>query len=466
MQSKKTLAVIGGGPGGYVAAIRAAQLGAEVHIVEKERFGGTCLNVGCIPTKVLIHTAESYRSLPQEAKHGLIVENPRIDWPTLMKHKQAIVDRLVQGVAGLLKANNVTIHTGNAILKKGRVIDVDGKETIRPDAIILATGSLPVTLPFPGHDLDGVIDSTDALSMDKLPGSMVIMGGGVIGTEFAYLYNALGVKVTVIEMLSQILPPVDGEISALLRKELEAQGITFLTGAKVLSAAKKETELEISVESGGKQSLVCDKLLVAVGRKPNTAGIGLEEAGIRLERGAVVADEHFRTNVDGIYAIGDCNAKIMLAHAASAQGISAVEHALGHGGGYRGNSVPSCVYTFPEVAGVGMTEEQTKAAGIEYKVGRVPLAAIGKALIEGGENGVAKVIADTKHGEILGVHMLGSRATDLIAEAAMAIGSELTVEEIASTIHPHPTMSEALMEAAHDALDGAIHWPPKRHVRL
>lgn len=462
MQAKKTIAVIGGGPGGYVAAIRAAQLGADVHIFEKERFGGTCLNVGCIPTKVLIHTAESYRSLALEAKHGLIVEKARVDWTALTRHKQAIVDRLVQGVGALLKANGVTVHTGKAVLKQGKNVGMEGKESIRADAVILATGSLPVTIPFSGYDLPDVMDSTAALSLAELPESIVIMGGGVIGVEFAYLFNALGVNVTVVEMLPRILPPVDGEISALLHKELEAQGITFLTSARIESAYKGSGKLTVTVDSKGKRTLSCDKLLVAVGRKPNTVGMGLEDAGICLERGAVVVNEQFRANVDGIYAIGDCNAKIMLAHAASAQGIAAVEHALGHGGEYHGNTVPSCIYTFPEVAGVGMTEEQAKAEGIEYTVGRVPLGAIGKALIEGCEGGLVKVIVGKKYGEILGVHMLGSRATDMIAEAALAIGSELTVDDIAATIHPHPTMSEALMEASHDALGGAIHWPPKR----
>lgn len=463
MSTTKKIIIAGGGPGGYVAAIRAAQLGAEVHIVEQDKFGGTCLNVGCIPTKALIHTAERFYALGADAQRGLLVENARVDMCTLMRHKQQVVNRLVTGVDNLMKANRVTVHKGKAVLKADKSVMVDGKETLKGDAVILAVGSVPVTLPFLGYDLEGVIDSTVALSMEELPSSMVIMGGGVIGIEFAYLYSALGVKVTVVELLPRILPLVDGELAGILIKELAKMGVTIKTGAKILSASKEKTGLAVEVEEAGKRIRIpCEKLLVAVGRKPNTDGMKLDSMGIRMNKSAVEVDGNCMTSMKGVYAIGDCNGKIMLAHAASAQGIDAVEHIMGHTVVRNGGVVPSCIYTSPEIAGVGKTEEELKAAGIEYSVGRFPMAGNGKALIDGGETGLVKILAGKKYREILGVHIIGSHATDLIAEGALAIQAELTAEDLVATIHPHPTVSEAVMEAAHDLVDGAIHWPPAR----
>lgn len=459
----KKIIVMGGGPGGYVAAIRAAQLGAEVHLVESEKLGGTCLNVGCIPTKAILHTAELYQEVMNSASIGLLADNIRVDWPAVLKRKQQVVRRLVGGVDGLLKANKVTVHKGKGTLADSRIVQIDGEETakINGDAIIIATGSEPVRLKFPGADLPGVIDSTAALSLEKIPQSIVIIGGGVIGVEFAALFSAFGAKVTVVEMLPQILPPIDGEIAVQVRQELTKHGVQFLTEARLTEVARQGEELCAKAEINGViQEVPGELVLVAVGRRPRTEGIGLEALGIAAERGKIKVDANFMTNVPGVYAIGDCNGILMLAHAASAQGHAAAEHAMGHEAVYAANTVPSCIYTSPEVGGVGMTEEQVKAKGIDYNVGRFPLAGNGKAMIECGGTGMIKIIAGAKYGEILGVHIFGPRATDMIAEAALAIRLEATVEELISTIHAHPTVSEAVGEAAMAVTGNAIHWPP------
>jgi len=459
----KRLIIVGGGPGGYVAAIRAAQLGAEVHLVESDRLGGTCLNVGCIPTKAILHTAELYEAVKNGAGIGLLADNIRIDWPAVMKRKQQVVRRLIGGVDGLLKANNVTVHKGKAVLRDAHTVEVTGATTekVSGDAIILATGSEPVKLNFPGADLPGVIDSTAALALDKIPTSIVIIGGGVIGVEFAAMFSAFGTMVTVVEMLPEILPPIDVEIAVQVRQELTKHGVKFLTGARLTEVAQQNNGLSAQVIiDGNTQNILGEVVLVAVGRRPCSTGIGLETVGIATERGKIKVDGHFMTNVPGIYAVGDCNGVLMLAHAASAQGAAAVEHALGHEAYYAANTVPSCIYTSPEVGGVGLTEEQVKAKGLAYNVGRFPLAGNGKAMIECGGTGMVKIIAGAKYGEILGVHIFGPRATDMIAEAALAIRLEATVDELISTIHAHPKVSEAVGEAAMAVTGNAIHWPP------
>ncbi len=461
----KRIVVIGGGPGGYVAAIRAAQLGAEVRLVESEHIGGTCLNVGCIPTKALLHAAELYHAVTHGASHGIKAGNVTVDWQAVLARKRAVVTRLVRGVEGLLKANGVTVHRGPGALAGPRAVAVGGENpvTLEADAIILATGSEPVRLNFPGHDLPGVIDSTAALALPAVPASLAIVGGGVIGVEFAALYRAFGAEVTVIEMLPQILPPVDGEIAALVRAHLAKQGIKFLTGARLDEVKQAANGLTAIVAAGDQsEEITAEKILIAVGRRPRTAGLGLEAAGVALERGRVTVDANFATNIPGVYAIGDVNGLIMLAHAASAQGIAAVEHALGHRAAYHGHTIPACIYTSPEVAGVGLTEETAKARGLAYHTGIFPLAGNGKALIESGGTGQVKIIAGAKHGEILGVHIFGPRATDLIAEAALALRLEATVDELITTIHAHPTVSEAIGEAALAVTGAAIHWPPAR----
>ncbi len=455
--SKKVI-VLGGGPGGYVAAIRAAQLNAEVHLIETEKVGGTCLNVGCIPTKVLLHTAELYQAVLHGEAIGLKAEGVKVDWNALMKRKQSVINRLVGGVEGLLKANKVKIHKGKGVLEDAHTVRV-GDQILKGDHIILALGSVPVHLNFPGADLPGVIDSTDALSLPKPPASIVIVGGGVIGVEFAGLYASLGCKTTVVELLPEILPMIDGEMTSQIKQELKKQGVTFINEAKLTGVKKDSENLISSIDCNGKeQQLSSELVLVAVGRKPNTADAGLENLKIKMDRNKILVNNNFETNIPGIYAIGDCNGQIMLAHAASAQGVAAVEHALGHDTAYFPNTIPSCIYTHPEIAGVGMTEEQVKKQGIEYKVGRFPLAGNGKSVIENDGVGMVKIIAGKKYGEILGVHIMGPRATDIIAEAALAIRLEATEDELISTIHAHPTVSESMGEAALSLEGAAIHW--------
>ena len=460
----KKVVVIGGGPGGYVAAIRAAQLGAETYLVEKENLGGTCLNVGCIPTKALLHTAELYHAVKHGDRIGLIGDSVQLDWKALMNRKNSVVRRLVGGVAGLLKANGVTVYKGMAELTGPGEVRVHGDKatTLSADVVILSTGSVPVKLNFPGADLPGVVDSTGVLSLAKLPESIAIIGGGVIGVEFAALYAALGSKVSVVELLPEILPGIDSELAANLKQSLSKTGVTFLNGAKLESISQASGGLSAKVLLGTEtKEIAAEIVLVAVGRRAYTDGAGLEAAGVKLERGKVVVDEHYRTNLPGVYAVGDCNGITMLAHAASHQGIAAVEHALGHGAAGHGKPiVPACVYTHPEVAAVGITEDKAKELGIAYKKGVFPLAGNGKSMIDEGEGGFVKILAGAKYGEILGVHMVGPRATEIIGEATLAMRLEATVEELVSTIHAHPTVSESLGEAALAVDNLAIHWPP------
>ena len=459
---KKKIVVVGGGPGGYVAAIRAAQLGAETHLVEKENLGGTCLNVGCIPTKALLHTAEIYHAVRCGENIGL-KGDVTLDWPALMKRKASVVRRLVGGVGGLLKANGVTVHKGTGeLLGAGRVkVHGDKAEELSADAVILATGSIPVKLNFPGADLPGVLDSTGALSMGKLPESLVLIGGGVIGIEFAALFAALGSKVTVVELLPEILPGIDPEAAVALKKILQKEGVTFLNGAKLEAVNEKGGSLAAKVLLGAEaREIEAETVLVAVGRRSFTDGAGLEAARVKLERGKISVDEHYLTNLPGVYAIGDCNGITMLAHAASHQGIAAAEHAMGLLDNHGQPIVPACIYSSPEIAAVGLTEEKAKELGIAYKKGIFPLAGNGKSMIAEGEAGFIKILAGEKYGEILGVHMIGPRVTEMIGEATLAMRLEATVDELVTTIHAHPTVSESIGEAALAVNDLAIHWPP------
>lgn len=460
----KTIVIIGAGPGGYVAAIRAAQLGATVHLIEKENLGGTCLNVGCIPTKALIHTADAFRKLPEEAANGLCIEKASVDWAKLQKHKNSVVKKLVRGVKGLEAANGVEVHAAEATLKDANTVLLSDGTELKADAVVLSTGSVPAVIPFEGHDLPGVTDSTGALSFTELPQKLCILGGGVIGCEFAYLFNALGVDVTVIEMMPQILPPLDEQASYVLREELTKQGIKFYTGTRMEKAEQTENGLLVYATSeDGEEQFECDTLVVAVGRRPNTKGFGFEEAGVRIsQRGFIEVDEHFETSVPGIFAIGDCNGQIMLAHAAEDQGVAAVEYIMGETPNYDGNVCPSCVYTSPEASAVGITEQTAREQGLDYKVGLFPLAGNGKALIEGDQSGFVKFITEKETGKVLGVHMVGPHVTDMIGEAAVAMRLGATAKDIAETIHAHPTVSESIKEAALDVYDIPLSWPPKK----
>lgn len=463
VEGKKRIVIIGAGPGGYVTAIKAAQLGADVSIVESGNVGGTCLNVGCIPTKALIHATSLYNAVIHEAsKVGVMVNEATLDWRKAQQFKASIVNRLVGGIDGLLKANGVKKYNGVGIVKDAHTVQV-GAETIPADHIILAVGSEPVHLRFPGADLPGVIDSTGALALDKIPKSLVIIGGGVIGIEFASMFAAAGTKCTVVEALPNILPPIDKEIVAMVQADLEKKGITILTSAKVESISQSGSELAVHMDyNGTKQEVVGEKVIMAVGRRAMTSGIGLEEVGVAMERGKVTTNEHFQTSIPNIFAIGDCNGKMMLAHAASAQGVAAVEYIMTGKGTYHDETVPSCIYLEPEVASVGLKEEELQAKGIAYQCGRFSLSGNGKTLIENGGVGLIKILADSKYGQVLGVHMYGPRVTDLIAACALAIRLETTVDELTSTVWAHPTVGEAIGEAAEAVFGNAIHWPPKK----
>lgn len=464
-KDKIKVVVIGGGPGGYVAAIRAAQLGGEVILVEKEHIGGTCLNIGCIPTKALLHTAEIYEEAVQGSDCGVIAD-VKLDFAKAQERKTAITNQLVSGVKGLLAVNKVKVISGAASFVSKDTIQVKtangGTETVKADRFIIATGSIPAMPPLPGIDSKQCINSTGALELQEVPKTMVIVGGGVIGVEIATLYSTLGCKVTIIEMLKEILPMMDGELTKIIRQKLAKKGVDIYTQAKVMSIKDDGVQALVTVEtSDGKSNIFSgEKVLISVGRRTNTGTLELDKAGIINDRGRITVNDKMETNVAGVYAIGDCIGKIMLAHIASAQGEVAAENALGHDSIFDAKTNPSCVYTNPEFASVGLTEEKAKEQGIDYIVGKFPLSANGRSLIMGGE-GMVKFIAGKEYKEILGAHIIGPRATDLIAECALAIQMEATIDELIATIHAHPTVAEAVREAALAVDKRAIHMPNK-----
>ncbi|HCL4445549.1 dihydrolipoamide dehydrogenase [Clostridium botulinum] len=461
------LVVIGGGPGGYVAAIRGAQLGAEVTLIEKEKLGGTCLNIGCIPTKVLLHSSELLNEIKEARTLGIEVNNEvKINWTQLQNRKNTVVNTLVSGVSSLLEHNKVKVINGTAAFEGKSSIkvtkDQGESENIQFDNVIISSGSVSFIPPIEGRELEGVIDSTGALSLDSIPKSMVIIGGGVIGIEFANIFNSLGCKVTVIEMLPYILPPVDREISEILKEKLKKDGIDIYNNCKVTKIENNNENLNVSFEEDNdKLNIEAQKVLIAVGRRANISNLNLESTGVYIEKGCIWVNDNMETNIKGIYAIGDCTGKNMLAHVASDQGIIAVENIMGKNKKMDYKTVPACVYTKPELASVGLTEEQAKQKGVDYKVGKFPLIYNGKSLIMNDTEGFIKIIADKKYEEILGVHILGPRATDLITEAALALRLEATLEEIITTVHAHPTIGEAMKEAALAVNKEAIHMVNK-----
>ncbi len=452
--------VIGGGPGGYPAAIRVAQLGGKVTIIEKDELGGTCLNRGCIPTKSLLQSAGVYH-LAKEAKvFGINTAGASVDFPAVMARKNTVVKQLVGGLGGILKSHGMTIIKGTGEIVDAKTVTVkESGETIKADKIIIATGSVPSNVPIPGIDLPGVINSDGALSLEKLPQSILIIGGGVIGMEFAQIMRRMDVAVTVVEMLPQILPTEDEEIAKTFAGMMQKEGIEIHTSTTV---SKIEAKGDKKLVSFGDQQKEVDLVLVAVGRSPYTDGLGLDKVGVAMEKGFVKVNEYLETSVPGIYAIGDVIGNYMLAHVATAEGETAALNVLGqrHKMNYR--AVPRAVYTNPEVASVGMTEKEAKAKYGDVQIGRFPFVGCGKALVINETGGLVKIIADRKYGEVLGVAILGPHATDLINEAALAIQMEATVEEIAHTIHAHPTIAESIMEAALDVDAKAIHMPKKK----
>lgn len=455
--------VIGGGPGGYVAAIRAAQLGAKVTLAERAEIGGTCLNRGCMPTKALLHSSEVYELATNSADIGIIGRDVAVDWPRVQATRQSVSDKLTGGVRALMHANKVTVVEGEAKFTGPKTVKV-GDKALNPDKIIIAVGSKPVMPPIPGlKECPACIDSTACLKLDHIPESLVVIGGGVIGVELGSVYRRFGSKVSVLELQDRILPQMDGELAELAAAQLVAEGMDLRTGAKVTRVDTTTNGAAVHAEIGGKDTVFeAEKVLVCVGRSPNLEGLGLDKAGIAVEGGFIKVDKRLETSVPGVFAVGDCSGRLMLAHAAMAMGEAAAENAMGGEAGFNEDMSPACAYVGPEIAGVGYTEERAKELGIEYIVGRFPTSANGRSLVSGCTGGLIKVLAGPKFGEILGVHILAPSATELIEEAALAIRLEATLDELTDTIHCHPTVAEALREAALAAQKRAIHIPNKK----
>ena len=461
MTQSYDIVIIGGGPGGYVAAIRAAQLGAKIALVEKDRVGGTCLNRGCIPTKALVRSVEVLQLVDQAPAFGVIVEEPAFDFARIMARKNDVVARLVGGVEALLQAYNVEVISGTATIPKSGLVLIraaSGDQELATKTIIIATGSVSARPPIAGLDAPGVLTSDEILELEDVPDSLAVIGGGVIGLEFASIFHALGTRVTVLEMLPTLLPTVDGELARRYKSYLQQQGVEVHLRARVDEIRPKGNGLAIRVADSEKE-VEAEKVLVATGRVPYIEGLGLEELGVQRQRGAIVVDEHTATNVPGIYAIGDVTGGIMLAHLASRQGEVAAENIMGHPVAMDYRAVPNCVFTLPEIAGVGLTEEQAKEAGLDYQVARFPFSASGRALIVGETTGLVKLICEKGSGKVLAMHIMGPQASDLIVEGSLAVQMGATARDIATTIHAHPTLPEAIMEAAKAAAFGqAIHY--------
>lgn len=459
------LAVIGAGPGGYVASIRAAQLGMQVALVERDRLGGVCLNWGCIPTKVLLQSAHTLALMRRAWEFGISADNLVADFGIAVKRSREKAERLSKGIEFLMRKNKVALFSGEARLMSAKELEIaggDGKtrEMLHAERILLATGSRPRLLPNVTIDGKVVLTSTEAMLLNRAPVSMIIIGAGAIGMEFADIYRAYGTAVTVIELLPTILPYEDEEIAALLRRALAKKGITILTNTSVEQVTVEAGQARVRVSSNGQsQELLGETVLVAVGRAPNSDVGGLQELGVAIKNGFVVVDERMESSVAGIYAIGDLIGAPLLAHKASHDGIRAVEQMVGldDGGSGAVAKIPSCTYCHPQVASIGLTEAKAKAMGRSIRVGRFPFSASGMAMALGETEGVVKVIADATHDEILGVHIIGAQATELIAEAGLAISMEATLEEIVGSIHAHPTLAEAMGEAALAALGRPIH---------
>lgn len=440
--------------------MRAAQLGAKTAIVEKDRVGGTCLVRGCIPTKALLQSSELYTLAKAGQPFGLVADNIGFDWAAAQKRKTTVVDQLVKGVEGLLKAGGVTSFNGGARLAGKGVVDVGGEQLQARD-IVIATGSAVARIPLPGAEL--TIDSDQILELPEIPRRLAVIGGGVVGMEFAAMFAALGSKVTVLEMLPQVLAMVDTDLVNVYTKHLAGLGADVHTNTKVEKVVKHKGGLQVQFSAGGEGGAIdADQVLLAVGRVPYTHGLDAEKAGVKLDRYRIVVDEHLHTDADGVWAIGDVIGGIMLAHVASYEGVCAVENIAGHKRTPDYHAAPNCIYTDPEIAHVGLGEKEAKEKDVAVKVGRFPFAASGRALTLGQTEGYVKVLAEAETGKLLGAHIVGPRATDLIAEATLAIQNGLTLEQLDLTIHAHPTLPESLMEAALAAQGRAIHTANRR----
>jgi len=449
------VAIIGGGPGGYVAAIRAAQLGARVALVEKDRLGGTCLHRGCIPTKALVRSAEALLEARDASTFGVMVKEASVDFGAMMARKRQVVAQQAEELEKLIAWRRIAVLRGEGLLVGPGSIKV-GDKLVAAGRIIVATGSLHTRLPVPGASLPGVLTSDEILELEALPESLVVIGAGVIGCEFASIFSALGARVTILEVLPRILPPVDEEIARRSQQILRGQGITVHTNASLQEIRTEGERLRLLFGLGEEQQeVVADRVLMAVGRRP--CADALKEAGLALRDGSLAVNERLETSVQNVYAVGDVVGLYMLAYVASYQGIIAAENALGGRRQADYRAIPNCVYTLPEVASVGLREEEARAQGVSYKVSRFPFSALARAQLLGQPSGLVKLICEEPSGRVLGVHILGPRATDIIAEGVLALRMGATAQDLAHTMHGHPNLSEAIYEAAWGIIDSPFH---------
>ncbi len=457
------LIVLGSGPGGYVAAIRASQLGLKTAIVEAEELGGICLNWGCIPTKALLKSAQVFEYISHASDYGIAVKDATADFGSMVKRSRGVADGMSKGVQFLMKKNKIEILSGWGKIQPGKkveVVDKDGKKTVyAADNIIIATGARARELPTLKIDNEKIIGYRKAMTLEKQPKSMIVVGSGAIGVEFAYFYNSIGTKVTIVEFMDRIVPVEDEEVSKALEKIYKKSGITVMTSSEVTKVDTKGAGCKVTVKTAkGEEVLDCEVVLSAAGVVSNLENIGLEEVGILVDKGKIQVNDYYQTNMPGYYAIGDVVPGPALAHVASAEGIICVEKIAGHHPeplDY--GNIPGCTYCSPEIASVGMTEAKAKAAGYEVRIGKFPFSASGKASAAGAKDGFVKLVFDKKYGEILGAHLIGANVTEMIAEIVAIRKLETTGHELIKTVHPHPTMSEAIMEAAAAAYDEVIH---------
>jgi dihydrolipoamide dehydrogenase len=456
--------VIGSGPGGYVTAIRASQLGLKTAIIEKESLGGVCLNWGCIPTKALLKSANVYEYLQHAADYGITVKDASADFSAMIDRSRGVANGMSNGIQFLMKKNKIDVIQGTGSVKAGKVVSVtdeDGKitEYAADKGVIIATGSRSRKLPNIPQDGEKIIGYREAMTLKTMPKRLVIVGSGAIGVEFAYFYKTLGTEVTIVEFMPNIVPVEDEEVSKQMEKSFKKSGIKIMTNASVESVDTSGSGCVVTVKTKkGEETIECDVVLSAVGIETNLEGIGLEEVGIATDKGKVLVNEYYQTNIPGYYAIGDIVPGPALAHVASAEGIICVEKIAGHHpDALDYGNIPGCTYASPEIASVGMTEKAAKEAGLDIKVGKFPFSASGKASAAGAKDGFVKLIFDAKYGELLGAHMIGANVTEMIAEIVVARKLEVTGEALIKTVHPHPTMSEAVMEAAAAAYGEVIH---------
>lgn len=456
--SKYDVIVLGSGPGGYVTAIRASQLGLKTAVIEKESLGGVCLNWGCIPTKALLKSAQVFEYLNHAEDYGLKATGVEKDFTAVVKRSRGVAEGMSKGVQFLMKKNKIDVINGYGKIKPGKKVDVDGKE-YSADHIIIATGARSRELPNLKQDGETVIGYRKAMTLEKQPKSMIVVGSGAIGVEFASFYNTMGTEVTIVEYMPHVVPVEDEDVSKQFERSLKKAGVKIMTNASVEKVEKTKDGVKATVKTKkGEETLEAEIVLSAVGIKTNIENIGLEDVGIVTDKDKIIVNDWYQTNMPGYYAIGDVTKGPALAHVASAEGITCVEKIAGmHVEKIDYSNIPGCTYASPEIASVGMTEKQAKEAGYELKVGKFPFSASGKASASGAKDGFVKVIFDAKYGEWLGCHMIGAGVTDMIAEAVLGRKLETTGHEVLKTIHPHPTMSEAVMEAVADAYDEVIH---------